>query len=309
MSSRVIPVRDWCLYSIFPEITPLDHHSNNAASSAICGPQIPDHLNHEPFDYGDIEVKLDPNLHAIVDDISLPDHPPQLDALVHPVPENGPSLQADISQVDALINGSSPKNDGLAVSTISSPPIKLTRDSATHLHSAEEAHNAELQSSDELIDADETQPLIPSGSQSANGVDEDSTHLQNDSVLPDTHTPSTTTSSPVLSDPDAATQLSEIPLNRDAPNPHTTPDPNVLPEQDNISRHSSPASVPPSQLTPELENALEPPRLPTSELADTLSSLDDSLLSLPLFLDLFQMSDLKLYNPLSNERSDVDEGQ
>ena len=247
----------------------------------------------DDFDYDDEDDLRTPDLHTTVAETAVPqgdiNHSSSLHpvALVNPALENGLPLASTseqaISEADALINNSSPQND-LAISAISSLPItdahttitcahtattQTIDDGATHVHTAEEAHNSELQPTlSEPINADsddapihglnESQLAInPLGSQSAGRLDGENTHLQNDSVLasPVLYTPSTTRSStPALSyidsddeDPDAVTQHSQIHLSNNVPIPHTTLDPDVLIEHDGppiISRPSTPAPEP-----------------------------------------------------------------
>jgi hypothetical protein len=315
---------------------------------------------YEAFDYGDDEVELMPDLHATVaefqDDLTLLDHSLQPDASVHPDLDNGPAL------VSTLEQGNIPEtvqNGDLAISAISLLSITLTQttttpeDGTTHVLSTEEAKNVKLQSSlDESINADEAsirgidEPQLVNqlDFQSATGLDGDDTRLQHDYFLvgPDFRTPSTRGSSPALSyvdeeDVDPPIELSQILLDGNVPN-----HPHVLPEQDRlsiISRHSSPVTMPPSQLIPDsvdgsqlenmlvpsesldrpldspalIEQALEPPRLSPSEpvaaFTASLSSLDGSLLSLTLSLESIFVPDFKSYNAVGDKCFDVNDGQ
>jgi len=277
--------------------------------------------------------------------------------------------QADISEANGLINLNSPQND-LSKSATTFPPNTHTaattsaRDGPTHIHS-EDADTTQLQPiRDEPITptttfcsteastygSDESEPIDPLDSRSADGLEGDSTFLQNDSVLAGPNlpahrrsTPDTRSSSPTLSyldeeDSDAATQL---PLDNIVPIPDIPPDLDMPLQQDRlpvIATHSSLTTEHPSQsisdslegspleisltlsldypetlidsqvLTTDDEAALESPSEPTAVLSESLSSSGYPLPDLPPFPE-FLLPDLKPYDPMSDARFDVGEGQ
>ena len=243
----------------------IHHHTDHSVSSAVLGggvgAQIPGNFSDEAWDFSD-EDDLQTDLHTAIaetavpqDDIKLPNHSLNLVASVNPALENGPPLASTLEQAIPITH------------THTHTATSSTSDGATHVHSADESHNSELQrlpsgpinADDALIyGINESQLVInPSGSQSAGRLDEENTHLQKDSVLacPVFSTPSTRSSSPLsylsyvdsddeLEDPDAH---SEIHLDINLPTPHSTLDPDIPIEHETplapiISEPSSPTS-------------------------------------------------------------------
>ena len=255
----------------------IHHHTDDSGSSALSA-QIPGDFNDETWDFSD-EDDLQTDLHTTIaetavpqDDINTPNHSLNPVASVNPAMENGPPLSSTLEQdtITHTHTATTPTNDG-----------------ATHVHSTEESHDSELQPlPSEPINADEasihgineSQLVInPSGSQSAYRLDEESMHLQNDSVLasPVFPTPSTRSSSPLSylsyidsddEDQDAAAiQHSEIHLDSSLPITHTSLDP------DKSIEHDTPLAPINSSPTPEFLTQL------SWDVAQLESSLGHSL--------------------------------
>ena len=236
----------------------IDHHNDDSGSSTMLGRHIPGDFNDETWDFDD-EDDLRAPLHTTVaeaavpqGDINSPNHSLHPVAPISPTLENAPPLASTSEQFIPITHAhiaTTPTSDGIA-----------------HIHSAEEAHNSELQPiPSELTHADdasiyglnESQLVINSlGSQSAGRVDGENIHLQNDSVLSSPILCSTRSSSPALSyvdsdgeDPYADTQLSQIHLDINVLIPHTAPDPNILIEHDGPPMISSPSTTATEPLT------------------------------------------------------------
>ena len=256
----------------------IHHHTDDSGSSALLSAQIPGDFNDETWDFSD-EDDLQTDLHTTIaetavpqDDINTPNHSLNPVASVNPALENGPPLSSTLEQdtITHTHTATTPTNDG-----------------ATHVHSTEESHDSELQplpsepiNADEasIHGVDESQLVInPSGSQSAYRLDEESMHLQNDSVLasPVFPTPSTRSSSPLSylsyidsddEDQDAAAiQHSEIHLDSSLPITHTSLDP------DKSIEHATPLAPINSSPTPEFLTQL------SWDVSQLESSLEHSL--------------------------------
>ena len=276
----------------------IHHHTDDSGSSALSA-QIPGDFNDETWDFSD-EDDLQTDLHTSIaetavpqDDINTPNHSLNPVASVNPALENGPPLSSTLEQdtITHTHTATTPTNDG-----------------ATHVHSTEESHDSELQPlPSEPINADEasihgineSQLVInPSGSQSADRLDEESIHLQNDSVLasPVFPTPSTRSSSPLSylsyidsddEDQDAAAiQHSEIHLDSSLPITHTSLDPDKSIEHDTplAPINSSPTpefltqlSWDVSQLESSLEHSLDHPQTTQTTLDPNALIEHDSL--------------------------------
>ena len=277
----------------------IHHLTDDSGSSAVLSAQIPGDFNDETWDFSD-EDDLQTDLHTTIaetavpqDDINTPNHSLNPVASVNPALENGPPLSSTLEQdtITHTHTATTPTNDG-----------------ATHVHSTEESHDSELQplpsepiNADEasIHGVDESQLVInPSGSQSAYRLDEESMHLQNDSVLasPVFPTPSTRSSSPLSylsyidsddEDQDAAAiQHSEIHLDSSLPITHTSLDPDKSIEHDTplAPINSSPTpefltqlSWDVSQLESSLEHSLDHPQTTQTTLDPNALIEHDSL--------------------------------
>jgi hypothetical protein len=221
--------------NIMGNVGVIHHHTDDSGSSAVLGAQISGDFNDEVWDFGDeddLQTDLNTNIAETAvshDDINLSNHSLLPVASVNLALKNGPPLTSTLEQAIPITHTHTATSDG-----------------ATHVDSAEEAHDSELQPlPSEPINAndvsiygiDESQLVMnPSDSQSAGRLDEENTHLRNDSDLASSaiSTPSTRSSSPLSylsyvdsddEDPDAATQHSQIHLDNNSPIPHTTLDP------------------------------------------------------------------------------------